>query len=549
MAWYDEAFFYHIYPLGLCGAPGTNAFKGEEHRLRELWPWVDHLRELGVTALYIGPLFESGSHGYDTADYRRLDRRLGSNEDLKAFVRYCHESGIRVVLDAVFNHSGRDFFAFRDLKERREQSPYRDWYCNVNFWNNNEYNDGFSYDNWGGYNLLAKFNLRNPEVVNYHLESVRFWVSEFDIDGLRLDTADVLGFDFMRTLRGLANTVKPDFWLMGEVIHGEYQRWVNPGMLHSVTDYALHKALYSGHNDHNYFEIAHTLNRFMQNGIDCRMLYSFVDNHDVERIHTKLNDGRQWLPVHVLLFSLPGIPSVYYGSEFGIEGRKTRGGSDDEIRPQLDLSELLAGENPCLEVVRALGRIYRKEKALAWGDYQQLVLTTKQYAFRRGDVLIAVNNDGGDCEISIPCADGRYRGALHGGTLQAENGRLTLRLGSCDGEILIPENRESPQFEPIQTVISESNPEPKAGAENAPAAAAGREAEAAEGEAGAVIPETQPEQMLDLSKPYEQMNVEELQAAILQKLAHNGPVTDQMRRDVAANIWRDSLLNWVKSFR
>ena len=543
MAWYDEAFFYHIYPLGLCGAPKTNPYGDEEHRLRELWPWVEHLERLGVTGLYIGPLFESGSHGYDTTDYRRLDRRLGSNADLKDFVRHCHDHGIRVVLDAVFNHSGRDFFAFRDLKERREQSAYKEWYCGVNFWNNNEFGDGFSYDNWGGYNLLAKFNLRNPQVVNYHLETVRYWVSEFDIDGLRLDTADVLDFDFMRALRGLANSVKPEFWLMGEVIHGEYQRWVNPGMLHAVTDYALHKALYSGHNDHNYFEIAHTLNRFMQNGIDCRTLYSFVDNHDVERIHTKLNDKRQWLPVHILLFCLPGIPSVYYGSEFGIDGRKTRGGSDDEIRPCLKLNELLSGENPCLEIIRALGKIYREEKTLARGEYQQLVLTTKQYAFHRDDILVAVNNDGCACEISIPCADGVYHGALHGGSVRAENGRLTLHLGACDGEILIPESRSAAQYEPIRTSASE----PKAEAEQAPVTAPLRETAAAAAEGP--LPQAQAERPLDLSKPYEQMSVEELQTAILQKLAHNGPVTDQMRRDVAANIWRDSLLNWVKSFR
>ena len=543
MAWYDEAFFYHIYPLGLCGAPKTNPYGDEEHRLRELWPWVEHLERLGVTGLYIGPLFESGSHGYDTTDYRRLDRRLGSNADLKDFVRHCHDHGIRVVLDAVFNHSGRDFFAFRDLKERREQSAYKEWYCGVNFWNNNEFGDGFSYDNWGGYNLLAKFNLRNPQVVNYHLETVRYWVSEFDIDGLRLDTADVLDFDFMRALRGLANSVKPEFWLMGEVIHGEYQRWVNPGMLHAVTDYALHKALYSGHNDHNYFEIAHTLNRFMQNGIDCRTLYSFVDNHDVERIHTKLNDKRQWLPVHILLFCLPGIPSVYYGSEFGIDGRKTRGGSDDEIRPCLKLNELLSGENPCLEIIRALGKIYREEKTLARGEYQQLVLTTKQYAFRRDDILVAVNNDGCACELSIPCADGVYHGALHGGSVRAENGRLTLHLGACDGEILIPESRSTARYEPIRTSVSEA----KAEAEQAPVTAPLRETAAAAAEG--LLPQAKEDRTLDLSKPYEQMSVEELQAAILQKLAHNGPVTDQMRRDVAANIWRDSLLNWVKSFR
>ena len=143
-----------------------------------------------------------------------------------------------MILDAVFNHTGRDFFAFRDLKEHRENSRYRDWYCNVNFWGNNEYNDGFSYDNWGGYNLLVKLNQRNPEVRDYLLDTVRFWVAEFDIDGLRLDAADVLDFDFMRALRGLAGEVKPDFWLMGEVIHGEYTRWVNEQTLHSVTNYA-----------------------------------------------------------------------------------------------------------------------------------------------------------------------------------------------------------------------------------------------------------------------------------------------------------------------
>ncbi len=521
MAWYDEAFFYHIYPLGLCGAPRKNSYTEEAHRLRELLPWVDHLRDLGVTALYIGPLFESGTHGYDTTDYRRPDSRLGSSEDLCELVRRCHDSGIRVVLDAVFNHCGRDFFAFRDLKEHREQSAYRDWYCNVNFGNNNEYNDGFSYDNWGGYNLLVRFNLRNPAVVNYHLDTVRYWVSEYDIDGLRLDTADVLDFDFMRALRSLAETVKPEFWLMGEVIHGEYQRWVNSGMLHAVTDYALHKALYSGHNDHNYFEIAHTLNRFMQNGIDCRKLYSFVDNHDVERIYTKLTDKRHWLPVHILLFCLPGIPSIYYGSEFGIEGRKTRGGSDDAIRPRLELEKLTAGENPCVDVIRALGKIYREEKALALGDYEQLLLTTGQYAFRRGDVLVAVNNTGAEAAVSIPCGSDAYRGALHGGVFRAENGRLCVTLGACDGDILIPESRSTAVYEPVSVEIpSPPHPESKA------------------------IPQT-----VDLSRPYEQMSVEELQAAILQKMAANGPVTDQMRRDVSANFWRDSLLNWVKSFR
>ena len=278
--------------------------------------------EIGCTALYIGPLFESVGHGYETTDYKKLDSRLGTNEDLKNFVAACHEKEIKVIFDGVFNHTGRDFFAFKDIQQNREHSRYLNWYCNVNFGGNTEYNDGFSYENWGGYNLLVKLNQRNPEVQNYICDVIRFWVSEFDVDGIRLDAADVLDFDFMRALRRTAAEVKEDFWLMGEVIHGDYSRWVNGETLHSVTNYALHKALYSGHNDHNYFEIAHTV-KYLQNmgNLD---LYNFVDNHDVERIYTKLSNKAHFAPVHVLLYTLPGVPSIYYGSEFGIEGKKEK---------------------------------------------------------------------------------------------------------------------------------------------------------------------------------------------------------------------------------
>ena len=357
MAWYEDAVFYHIYPLGLLGAPEYNEHCAPVHRLRDLREWVFHMKDCGFNALYLGPCFSSGSHGYDTADYRMVDERLGDNDDLKELVHLCHEEGIRVILDGVFNHTGRGFFAFRDLEEYREDSRFRNWYCNVDFQGNNSYDDGFSYETWGGHDLLPKLNLYDPEVRNYHFDTVRFWISEFDIDGIRLDAADVLEQSFMRDLRGLTGSLKEDFWLMGEVIHGEYGRWVNENTLHSVTNYALHKALYSGHNDRNYFEIAHTIRRQREMGLgDDVHLYVFVDNHDVERIMTKLNDRRHYLPVHVLLYTLPGIPSVYYGSEFGIEGRKENG-SDAPLRPQLSLESADMQDNDCLRIIRMLGDI------------------------------------------------------------------------------------------------------------------------------------------------------------------------------------------------
>ncbi len=451
MAWYDEAIFYHIYPLGLSGAPKENAYEAPVHRLREMKVWIDHIKEIGCNALYIGPLFESVGHGYETTDYKKLDSRLGDNEDLKDFVQTCHAKGIRVILDGVFNHTGRDFFAFKDLKEHRENSHYKDWYCNVNFWGNNEYNDGFSYENWGGYNLLVKLNQHNPEVRDYICDVVRFWVNEFDIDGIRLDAADVLDFEYMKTLRRVANEIKPDFWLMGEVIHGDYIRWANEDVLHSVTNYHLHKALYSGHNDHNYFEIAHTVKRLYEMGgnrPNALKLYNFVDNHDVERIYTKLNKKAHYTPVHILLYTLPGIPSIYYGSEFGIEGKKERG-SDNSLRPHLRLEEYDNSviENPYMTLISELGRVRSRVKALAYGDYKELLLTNRQYAFSRKyediSVITTVNNDDSDYVMTLPAGDwAEYVGALSGEKIAACNGVFTVNVRANSGDIWLPNVEE-----------------------------------------------------------------------------------------------------------
>ena len=603
MAWYEEAVFYHIYPLGLTGAPKQNDYSEPVHRMKKLIPWIDHMKEIGCSALYIGPLFESASHGYDTTDYRKLDSRLGDNEDLKEFVSRCHKAGIRVIFDGVFNHTGRDFFAFRDLQKNRESSAYWDWYCNVYFGGNNEYNDGFSYENWGGYNLLVKLNQRNPEVQNYICDTIRFWVKEFDVDGIRLDAADVLDFDFMKCLRRTANEVKKDFWLMGEVIHGDYIRWSNPEMLHAVTNYCLHKALYSGHNEHNYFEIAHTVRRLYEMGgnrPDGLGLYNFVDNHDVERIYTKLNNKAHMFPVHVLLYTLPGVPSIYYGSEFGIEGRK-EWGSDASLRPELNLDDYrdAVRTNPITREIAALGRIRQSVKALSYGAYKELLLTNRQYAFAREwngeNVLVTVNNDDNDFIMTISAEGGeRFVGGLAGTSVTAQNGQLTVTIKANSGEIWIPaEEGENPDFMKAPACDAESEtegtpacetesetadtpaydaesetadtPACETESETADTPACGAEFEmkdtlTAKTESGIRQPgeqvseesiEKKTERLLKeaAGKSYEEMTVEELQAAILAKLASNGPVTDQMKRDVAENIWHDSLVNWVKSFR
>lgn len=618
MAWYDEAVFYHIYPLGLADAPKENSYGEPQHRLNTLVPWISHVKEIGCNAIYIGPLFESVGHGYETTDYKKLDSRLGTNEDLADFVAKCHEQGIRVILDGVFNHTGRDFFAFQDIKKNRESSPYKDWYCNVNFWGNNEYNDGFSYENWGGYNLLVKLNQHNPAVRDYICDVIRFWVSEFDIDGIRLDAADVLDFEYMKALRHVANEVKPEFWLMGEVIHGDYTRWVNEGTLHSVTNYTLHKALYSGHNDHNYFEIAHTVKRLYDMGgsrPDGLKLYNFVDNHDVERIYTKLNNKAHFTPVHILLYTLPGVPSIYYGSEFGIEGRKERF-SDASLRPALSLDSYADAvtKNPCTQLIAALGRIRQNSDALSYGGYQELLLTNRQYAFARNyngqSAIVTVNNDDSDYVMTLRAGDAaEYIGALSGQKVSVNGGNIVVNIKANGGDIWLPltdanekaaapvapvtseavkaagtavektaekqtesagtdhqnnqKTQDTAQSEaqnaqaaahtgtqnaqaPAQTETQNAQAPAQPSAAEQPADAASASTKAAESTAAG---QGSSQKSGKTSKEFEDGKIAGLQEAILAIMEKNGPVTDQMRRDVEANVYHDSLITWIKSFR
>ena len=550
MAWYDEACFYHIYPLGMTGAPKQNDYGKPVERLNKLLPWIQHIKELGCNAIYIGPLFESVGHGYETTDYKKLDSRLGTNETLKTFVAKCHAAGIKVIFDGVFNHTGRDFFAFKDLKENRENSGYKDWYCNVNFWGNNSYNDGFSYENWGGYDLLVKLNQRNPEVVNYICDVIRYWVQEFDVDGIRLDAADVLDFEFMKALRRTANEVKPEFWLMGEVIHGDYIRWANADTLHSVTNYHLHKALFSGYNDHNFFEIAHTVKRLNDMGGGLLKLYNFVDNHDVERIASKLSakDGAGkpvgFAPVHILLYTLPGVPSLYYGSEFGIEGRKGRGtDADGPLRPELVYEDWAkkADKDTYVQFVSALGKIRQQVKELSYGDYKELSLTTRQYAFSRNyqgsSVIVMVNNDDNPCTIAVP-ANGEYTGALSGRKITA-SGSLVAEIAGNSGEIWVPATSGEIRVVPVE--VPKVVDEPKVVEEP-------KKVEMVKPVETAQDKEVREPQKPDLNKPYEEMSIEELHEVILGKMRQNGPVTDYMKQTVAENTHHGSLVTWARSF-
>ncbi|MBN2556598.1 MAG: cyclomaltodextrinase [Anaerolineales bacterium] len=408
--WISSAVFYHIYPLGLCGAPPSNDFTSPPvARLEALHPWLDHLETLGVTAVYLGPVFEASSHGYDTADYFHVDRRLGTDETLAMLSDALHARGIRLVLDAVFNHVGRDFWAFRDLQQQGESSPYADWFQNLRFGEQSPYGDPFSYEGWGGHYSLVKLNLDHGAVRSHLFDAVSTWIERFQIDGLRLDAADCIAPDFLRALAEHVRSRKQDFWLMGEIIHGDYRAWANPETLHSVTNYECFKGLYSSFNDINFFEIAYALNRqFGESGLYCGIdLYNFADNHDVNRIASLLKQPAHLFPLHILLFTMPGVPSIYYGSEWGIRGEKSEG-DDSPLRPALDLGALEAAppQADLPGVISRLARIRATSPVLQRGIYRQLHVSAEQFAFQRehagSRVITALNASAENAMLDLP---------------------------------------------------------------------------------------------------------------------------------------------------
>ena len=389
--WAYESVFYQIYPLGFCGAPFENDGVLTS-RIRKVEEWIPHMKKLGINAIYFSPVFESDTHGYNTRDYKKIDVRLGTNEDFKEVCKKLHENGIRVVLDGVFNHVGRGFHQFQDVIKNRENSPFLNWF-RINLGGNSNYNDGLWYEGWEGNYDLVKLNLQNNEVVEHILDAVKYWVEEFDIDGLRLDVAYCLDENFVRRLRSYTEGLKNDFFLLGEMLHGDYNRLVNDGMLHSATNYECYKGLYSSFNSMNMFEINHSLLR--QFGPENWTLYrgkhmlSFVDNHDVTRVASILTNEKHLPLIYALCFGMPGIPCVYYGSEWGTKANKSEG--DPALRACFDAPVF----NELSEWISKLAEAKKNSKALNYGDFRSVVLTNKQCIFERkadGErVLVAIN--------------------------------------------------------------------------------------------------------------------------------------------------------------
>lgn len=412
--WYEESVFYQINLFGFCQVPERN--DGVlAHRIQKVTDWIPHMSRLGINAVYFCPFFESDAHGYDTRDYLKLDCRLGDNEDLGQMCEAFHKAGIRIVFDGVFNHVGRGFWAFEDVLKKREQSAYKDWF-HINFGGNNGYDDGLWYEGWEGHYELVKLNLQNPQVKDYLFSCVDQWMDTYKIDGLRLDVAYMVDKQFLRELRSHCLGRNPEFFLLGEMIHGDYNQLVSDEFLHSATNYECYKGLYSSFNSMNLFEIGHSLQRQFGSEPWClyrgKHLLSFADNHDVTRVASILNEPKHIPLLYALLLAMPGIPCIYYGSEWGAKGEKSQ--RDSALRPAFDEPQW----NELTDLICKCVEIHKKSPALCYGEFRIAMMTNRQLIIERSyesqRILVAINADGEDYMAHFDAQAGRAKDLITG---------------------------------------------------------------------------------------------------------------------------------------
>ena len=326
-SWVEHALWWHVYPLGFVGAEAS-AVPGQPvaHRLAHLQGWLDYAVELGASGLALGPVFAAETHGYDTVDHFTVDPRLGDDADLDALVAAAHERGLKVLLDGVFHHVGRGHPAFQQVLTEGPGAPTAGWF-------RLRWHDGVpDADVFEGHASLVALDHDSPAVADLVCDVMAHWLAR-GADGWRLDAAYAVPPRFWAGVLPRVRAAHPEAWFVGEVLHGDYARFVDDSTVDSVTQYELWKAVWSSLNDRNLFELAHALER--HNGwLDRFVPLTFLGNHDVTRLASQVRDERHLPHALVALLTVAGTPSVYAGDEQAFRGVKEhRAGGDDAVRP------------------------------------------------------------------------------------------------------------------------------------------------------------------------------------------------------------------------
>jgi cyclomaltodextrinase / maltogenic alpha-amylase / neopullulanase len=330
--WIEHAVWWHIYPLGFVGAEREAlACKGVTHRFGHLTAWLDYVVELGASGIVLAPIFASSTHGYDTIDHFRIDPRLGDEADFQAFVEAARRRGLRIVLDGVFNHVGRDCPIFQRALRGGPDSVEARWF-RLTWPSTDGVGQSPDYATFEGHRELVALNHGEPQVVEHVARVMDYWLDR-GIDGWRLDAAYAVSTEFWQNVLPRIRARHPDAYIFGEVIHGDYARFVRETGVDAVTQYELWKAVWSSLNDRNLFELAWALKRHNAM-LDAFVPQTFIGNHDVTRVASQLHDERHLAHALVVLMTSGGTPSIYAGDEQAFRGVKEhRAGGDDAVRP------------------------------------------------------------------------------------------------------------------------------------------------------------------------------------------------------------------------
>lgn len=433
--WVNDTVWYQIFPDRFCnGTPekmdpaitpwqtgkvtNKERYGGNLEGIRKKLPY---LRELGITGIYLNPIMEAESnHKYDTTDYTRIDPAFGDDRVMRALCREAHEYGIRIMVDAVFNHCGRKFGPWLDVQEKGRDSAYADWFMIHDWENLNRHADTrdgrfFSFAFADG---MPKLNTNNEEVISYFCKVCEDWVKKYDIDGIRFDVGNEVSHRFLKRIREHLKTLKPDIYLLGEIWHDasqwlqgdEYDSVMNYPLLSGIHDFFLDESL--GKEEFEYM-VNRCYTMYMQQ--NNNVMFNLLDSHDTERLMNRFHDLDLFYQQLAVLFTLPGSPCIYYGTEIAMEG-----GFDPDCRRCMPWDEIDSEENrKRISEMKKLIHMRRTEEACRSLHFH----FPDQYENRRCVEYIKLDAQNRELEVVLNCSGEEVRTEPGGDILFSRNYR------------------------------------------------------------------------------------------------------------------------------
>lgn len=456
-SWIYDSVFYQIFPDRFANGDETNdpsnvlewntpprihGFHGGD--LRGVRQHLDYLLELGINAIYLNPIFLSPStHRYNTVDYYQIDPKLGSMADFKGLIDAVHQTGMHIILDGVFNHTGRGFFAFSDILENQEHSAYKDWYT-IQHFPVDAYSPGDAVDylGWWKFKSLPKLNTNNPRVRKYIMDVARYWIEQ-GADGWRLDVPNEINDDgFWAEFRQVVKGADPEAYLVGEIWEAD-PRWAGESHFDGLMNYPLREAVFDFVNQKvTARESADKLHSLLSLYPieNVHAMYNLLGSHDVDRVWNMLGGDLNRLKLaYLMLFSLPGVPAVYYGDEIGISG-----GKDPDCRKAFTWQPE-SWNKELREWVKKLIAIRKSQEVLKRGDYRRLYEDDRFQAFMRvwndQHMIVGLNASREIREFRLDMASfgipsgTNWCDLLGNGTSRVEDGQLVIHLQPISGSL------------------------------------------------------------------------------------------------------------------